>query len=218
MPKLTIVKIGGAIIEQEDKLFSFLNDFTKIKGLKMLVHGGGKKASQWAEKMDIPVQIKDGRRITDAATLELISGLYAGQINKKIVASLQGLKCNAFGVSGADGNAITAQKRPVKSIDYGYVGDVTKVNATLFTTLLNHGITPVCCAITHDGNGQLLNTNADTITAEIGKTMANTFNTSLQFCFELPGVMMDINDLNSLITKITSTSYQDLFLKDVLSA
>lgn len=217
MPKLRIVKIGGAVIENEDKLIPFLKDFSSIQEPKILVHGGGKKASLWAEKLAIPVQMIEGRRITDAPTLELISGLYAGQINKKIVAHLQAFQCNALGLSGADANAILAKKRAPNPIDYGFVGDVLKVNDHLLTSLLNQGITPVCCAISHDGNGQLLNTNADTITAEIGQAMSTAYDTTLHYCFELPGVMKSIDDPNSLITKITPAIYQSLVDNEYIS-
>ena len=218
MPKLNIVKIGGAIIEEEVKLLPFLENFAALKGPKILVHGGGKKATAWAEKLGIPVQMKDGRRVTDAATLELITGLYAGQVNKNIVAHLQGMECNALGLSGADANAIQAVKRPVKAIDYGFVGDVKQVNDTWFKHLLDQNISPVCCAITHDKNGQLFNTNADTITAEIGKALAQDFEVKISYCFELPGVMKDINDPNSLIEKINQASYQQLLLNNTISA
>ena len=218
MPKLNIVKIGGAIIEEEAKLLPFLQDFAALEGPKILVHGGGKKATAWAEKLGIPVQMKDGRRVTDAATLELITGLYAGQVNKNIVAHLQGMDCNALGLSGADANAIQAVKRPVKAIDYGFVGDVKQVNDTWFKHLLDQNISPVCCAITHDKNGQLFNTNADTITAEIGKALAQDFEVKISYCFELPGVMKDINEPNSLIEKINQASYQQLLLNNTISA
>ena len=218
MPKLNIVKIGGAIIEEDAKLLPFLENFAALEGPKILVHGGGKKATAWAEKLGIPVQMKDGRRVTDAATLELITGLYAGQVNKNIVAHLQGMDCNALGISGADANAIQAVKRPVKAIDYGFVGDVKQVNDTWFKHLLDQNISPVCCAITHDKNGQLFNTNADTITAEIGKALAQDFEVKISYCFELPGVMKDINDPNSLIEKINQASYQQLLLNNTISA
>ena len=218
MPKLNIVKIGGAIIEEEAKLLPFLENFAALEGPKILVHGGGKRATAWAEKLGIPVQMKDGRRVTDAATLELITGLYAGQVNKNIVAHLQGMDCNALGLSGADANAIQAVKRPVKAIDYGFVGDVKQVNDTWFKHLLDQNISPVCCAITHDKNGQLFNTNADTITAEIGKALAQDFEVKISYCFELPGVMKDINDPNSLIEKINQASYQQLLLNNTISA
>ena len=218
MPKLNIVKIGGAIIEEEAKLLPFLENFASLKGPKILVHGGGKKATAWAEKLGIPVQMKDGRRVTDAQTLELITGLYAGQVNKNIVAHLQGMNCNSLGLSGADANAIQAVKRPVKKIDYGFVGDVEQVNQTWFKQLLDQDISPVCCAITHDKKGQLLNTNADTITAEIGKALAKDFEVKISYCFELPGVMKDINDPNSLIQQINRDSYQQLLLDNTISA
>jgi acetylglutamate kinase len=218
MPKLNIVKIGGAIIEQEAKLLPFLQGFAALKGPKILVHGGGKRATAWADKLGIPVQMKDGRRVTDAATLELITGLYAGQVNKNIVAHLQGMNCNALGLSGADANAIQAVKRPVKAIDYGFVGDVKQVNNSWFKHLLDQNISPVCCAITHDKNGQLFNTDADTITAEIGKALAQDFEVKISYCFELPGVMKDINDSNSLIEKINQASYQQLLLNNAISA
>ena len=218
MPKLNIVKIGGAVIEEEAKLLPFLEDFAALKGPKILVHGGGKKATTWAEKLGIPVQMKDGRRITDAATLELITGLYAGQVNKNIVAQLQGMNCNALGLSGADANAIQAVKRPIKAIDYGFVGDVEKVNNAWFQHLLEQNFIPVCCAITHDKKGQLFNTNADTITAEIGKALAQDFEVKISYCFELPGVMKDLNDPNSLIENINRVSYQELLLNNTIAA
>jgi acetylglutamate kinase len=218
MPKLNIVKIGGAVIEEEVKLLPFLKDFAALKGPKILVHGGGKKATAWSEKLGIPVQMRDGRRITDAATLELITGLYAGQVNKNIVAHLQGMNCNALGFSGADANAIQAVKRPVKAIDYGFVGDVKKVNNAWFQYLLDQNISPVCCAITHDKKGQLFNTNADTITAEIGKALAQDFEVKICYCFELSGVMKDLNDPNSLIENINRESYQELLLNNTIAA
>ena len=218
MPKLNIVKIGGAIIEEEAKLLPFLENFASLKGPKILVHGGGKKATAWAEKLGIPVQMKDGRRVTDAQTLELITGLYAGQVNKNIVAHLQSMNCNSLGLSGADANAIQAVKRPVKKIDYGFVGDVEQVNQTWFKQLLDQDISPVCCAITHDKKGQLFNTNADTITAEIGKALAKDFEVKISYCFEFPGVMKDINDPNSLIEQINQDSYQQLLLDNTISA
>ena len=218
MPKLNIVKIGGAIIEEEAKLFPFLKDFAALKGPKILVHGGGKKATAWAEKLGIPVQMKDGRRITDAATLKLITGLYAGQVNKNIVAQLQGMNCNALGLSGADANSIQAVIRPIKAIDYGFVGDVEKVNNAWFQLLLQQNISPVCCAITHDKKGQLFNTNADTITAEIGKALAQDYEVKISYCFELPGVMKDLNDPNSLIENINRASYQELLLNNTIAA
>lgn len=218
MPSLQVVKIGGAIIEEENKLSQFIRDFALLKGPKILVHGGGKKASIWAKKLQIPIRLKEGRRLTDRPTLELITGLYGGQVNKNVVVQLQAHGCNAVGLSGADGNVICAEKRPVKSIDYGYVGDVTQVNTSFIELLLSKGITPVFCAITHDGNGQLLNTNADTITSEIGKAMASTYTTTIRFCFEIEGVLRDLDNPNSLIEKIDEISYQELLLNNVISS
>ena len=206
------------LLKKKLNYLPFLEDFAALKGPKILVHGGGKKATAWAEKLGIPVQMKDGRRITDAATLELITGLYAGQVNKNIVAQLQGMNCNALGLSGADANAIQAAKRPVKVIDYGFVGDVEKVNNAWFQHLLEQNISPVCCAITHDKKGQLFNTNADTITAEIGKALAKDFEVKISYCFELPGVMKDLNDPNSLIENINRASYQELLLNNTIAA
>lgn len=210
MADVSIVKIGGAVIEKEEALDAFLKNFAALKGPKILVHGGGKKASLWAEKLGIPVEMKDGRRITDAQTLELIAGIYAGQVNKTIVAKLQALNCNALGLSGADGNAILAKKRSITPIDFGFVGDVQAVNTSFFSELIDRGHVPVCCAITHDGKGQLLNTNADTIAAELGKGFAAQHNTSIYYCFELPGVLLDIADEQSIIPHLNASTYQQL--------
>lgn len=218
MPKLSIVKIGGAIIEDRQRLHDFLLDFAALPHPKILVHGGGKKASLWAEKLGIPVQMKDGRRITDAETLELITGLYAGQVNKSIVAELQAMECNAIGLSGADGNAIQSQKRPVKAIDYGFVGDIEEVNVSFLNGLLEQNLVPVFCAITHDKKGQLLNTNADTVTAEIGKGFADLYTTNVYYCFELAGVLHDIADHDSLIEHINTAIYTQLLLENKVSS
>ncbi|MFL2596348.1 MAG: acetylglutamate kinase [Flavobacteriaceae bacterium] len=218
MPKLNIIKIGGAIIEEKRKLVSFLKDFSSLKGPKILVHGGGRDANIWAEKLGIPVKIKNGRRITDAKTLNLIAAIYAGQINKTIVANLQGFGCNALGLSGADADLIKAVKRPIKTINYGFVGDITKINNDLFNLFFKQNIVPVCCAVTHNGKGQLLNTNADTIAAEIGKSLSKEIDIKLSYCFDLPGVMKDVNNSSSLIKRITKKSYQNLLLNNSISA
>lgn len=218
MPKLSIVKIGGAVIEDSHRLREFLLDFAALEHPKILVHGGGKKTSLWAKKIGIPVQMKDGRRITDAETLELITGLYAGQINKSIVAQLQSMQCNAIGLSGADGNAVRATKRPVKTIDYGYVGDIEEVNVSFLNELLEQQIVPVLCAITHDQKGQLLNTNADTVAAELGKGFANLYKTSIYYCFELVGVLYDITDHDSLIEHINPAFYSQLQRENKISS
>ena len=196
---LKIIKIGGNVIDDAAALSSFLNLFSSIEGPKILVHGGGKSATALAQQTGLEVQMVDGRRITDAATLELITMVYAGKINKTIVAQLQALDCNALGFTGADANTITSIKRPVSSIDYGFVGDVKNVETSILEVLLNQGVSPVFCAITHDDNGQLLNTNADTIASELAIAFATKFNVELYYCFEKKGVLKNINDDDSRI-------------------
>ncbi len=217
MKTLKIVKIGGHIIDNEDALNSFLKSFSNIKGLKLLVHGGGKLASQMALSMNVPVHMFEGRRITDQETLDIITMVYAGKINKKIVAKLQAYSCNTIGFSGADGNTIIAQKRPVKTIDYGFVGDVVKVNTEVLAVLLNTHITPVFCAITHDNKSQLLNTNADTIASELAIAFAKNYKVELYYCFEKNGVLKDVNEEDSVIETITSLSYIDLINNGVIA-
>jgi len=210
MKTLKIIKIGGNIIDDEQSLIQFLSDFAKIKGLKVLVHGGGKLATKLAEKTGVKVNMVDGRRVTDAETLDIITMVYAGKINKDIVAKLQSFNCNTIGFSGADGNSIVSKKRSIKTIDYGFVGDVEKVNTETLSLLLNNGITPVFCAITHNEKGQLLNTNADTIASEFAIAFANDFKTELYYCFEKNGVLENINDNDSVIQSINSANYQKL--------
>ena len=190
--KLSVVKIGGNVIEDEKALDVFLTVFSKLEGLKILVHGGGKLATQLATKLGIESKMIDGRRITDAETVDIITMVYGGLANKKIVAQLQAKNTNAIGLSGADGNSIQAHKRPVKEIDYGFVGDIDSVNSGLLTKLLSADLTPIFCALSHDGAGQLLNTNADTIASEIAIGMASSYETTLYYCFEKKGVLMDI--------------------------
>jgi len=210
MEKLSIVKIGGNIIENESQLTKLLTLFSSIEGAKILVHGGGKKANQVLEKMGITPKMVNGRRITDAQNLDVAIMIYGGLTNKKIVAKLQALKCNAIGMSGADANAIQAHKRPVKEIDYGFAGDVDGVDSKVITSLLTIGLTPVFCALTHDQKGQLLNTNADTIASEIAIGLSNHFTTTLNYCFELNGVLQDFNDKSSVIKRIDSKFYEGL--------
>lgn len=210
MKTLKIVKIGGNIIDNDVALSSFLEAFAAIESPKILIHGGGKLATQLANQLGLEVKIIDGRRITDQATLDLITMVYAGKINKTIVAQLQSKKCNAIGFSGADGNTIISKKRPIKPIDFGFVGDVKKVNTKTLQVLLEHNVTPVFCALTHDQNGQLLNTNADTIASELAIGFADHYQTELYYCFEKNGVLKDRNDENSVIKQITTTSYQNL--------
>ena len=207
---LKIIKIGGNVIDDAQALSSFLYIFSLIEGPKILVHGGGKSATALAEQTGLEVKMIDGRRITDAATLELITMVYAGKINKTIIAQLQALDCNAVGFTGADGNTITSEKRPVSTIDYGFVGDVKLVETSTLELLLNNNISPVFCAITHDKNGQLLNTNADTIASELAIAFAAQFEVELYYCLEKKGVLKDVNDDNSVIQTITKSSYKKL--------
>jgi len=216
-PKLSIVKIGGNVIEDKIALANFLNAFSKINGAKLLVHGGGKKATLLSRQMGVEPKLIDGRRITNAATLEIITMVYAGLTNKNIVAQLQANACNAIGLSGADGNTILAHKRPITTIDHGYVGDIDQINHKAISRLLNAAFVPVFCAMSHDGKGQLLNTNADTIAASLAIGMSNEFETTLYYCFEKNGVLTDVSDENSILTHINSETYQDLIQKHLIS-
>jgi len=216
-PILTIVKIGGNVINDDDALTSFLKDFASIEGLKILVHGGGKKASELAAQIGHTPKMVNGRRVTDKANLDVVTMVYAGLLNKKIVAQLQEYDCNAIGLSGADANSIKAHKRVVKDIDYGYAGDVDEVNDSVIKLLLENNLTPVFCAITHDKNGQLLNTNADTIASEIASGLANHYQIVLIYCFEKNGVLKDVKDDNSVIENIDSKSYAALKDKNIIA-
>jgi len=215
--KLSVVKIGGNVIENKKELSKFLKLFSTIKGPKILVHGGGKLATELGEKLGITSKYIGGRRITDAQTLEVITMVYGGLTNKNIVAELQANNCNAIGLSGADGNAIQAHKRIVKEIDYGFAGDVDGVNSDIISALLKAELTPVFCAMTHDGKGQLLNTNADTIASELAIGMSTLYETALYYCFEKKGVLKDINDENSVVTSIDSSTYKELLQEGVIA-
>ena len=207
---ITILKIGGNIIDNPMELAHFLTDFSKIEGYKVLVHGGGKSATKLAESMGLVPQMIDGRRVTDAAMLEVAVMIYAGQINKNIVAQLQANSTNAIGFSGADGNLIQSHKRNHPTINYGFVGDVNQVNTPLLETLLLNNLVPVFCAITHDGSGQLLNTNADTIASELAIALSEVFEVTLNYCFEKPGVLFDAEDDASVIENINPELYEKL--------
>jgi acetylglutamate kinase len=217
MKTLKVIKIGGNIIDNEEALNAFLKDFANIESPKILVHGGGKLATKLAHQMGVEVKMTEGRRITDQDTLDIITMVYAGKINKDIVAKLQANQCNAIGFSGADGNAIVSVKRPVKTIDYGFVGDVVKVNTETLEVLLKNKVTPVFCAITHDEKGQLLNTNADTIASELAIGFAKIFAVELYYCFEKNGVLKDVNDDNSVISLINTNNYQDLIDTQIIA-
>jgi|SRR5690242_15907819 len=210
MDRLYVIKIGGNIIDDEKKLSSFLHSFAAIDGKKILVHGGGKLATKLAEQLKIPQQVVEGRRITDAETLKVVTMVYAGYINKNIVAQLQANNCNAMGLCGADGDAILAHKRTHAIMDYGFVGDVDAINTGLAIDLLNKNISLVFAPITHDQQGQLLNTNADTIAQELAKALCDHFEVVLIYSFEKNGVLLDIKDENSVIRNINPSYYQEL--------
>lgn len=215
---LHIIKVGGNIIDDVARLRTFLTQFAGWEGPRILVHGGGKVATQMAKDLGIPQQMVDGRRITDQATLDIVTMVYAGLINKQVVASLQALGCAAVGLSGADGNLVHAHKRSHASIDFGFVGDVDGVNASLVESLLNQGLVVVVAPITHDGKGQLLNTNADTIAQEIARAMSARYDTILVYSFEKPGVLLDAEDNSSVIPTITPSVYEDLKSKGKIFA
>ncbi len=209
-PKLVIVKIGGNVIDNPELLESVLVDFAKLEGAKILVHGGGKLATRLGEKLGIEAKFHEGRRITDEAMLEIVVMSYAGSTNKSIVVKLQALQVNAIGLTGADGNLILSEKRPVKTVDFGFVGDVKKVDSNKLSKLLELGFVPIFAALTHDGDGQLLNTNADTIASEIAIACSGFFETELLYCFEKPGVLENSDDDDSVISLLDSELYQTL--------
>ncbi len=208
--QLTIMKIGGHIIDDAIALQQFLQSFAQIAGPKILVHGGGKLATKWADRMNIPVQMIDGRRVTDAETLDLITMIYAGKINKNIVAQLQANGCNTLGFSGADGNTIIAKKRPVQPIDFGFVGDIVKVESAIIKSLLTSNVAIAFCAISHDQHGQLLNTNADTIASELAIALSKDYVVQLYYCFEKKGVLKDVENPDSVIKEINTPLYENL--------
>ncbi|WP_027077084.1 acetylglutamate kinase [Maribacter antarcticus] len=215
--KLSIIKIGGDVIENKTELLQFLTLFASLSGYKILVHGGGRLATQIATKLGIKSKMVGGRRITDSETLDVITMVYAGLTNKTIVAQLQANNCNAIGLSGADGNAIQAHKRPIKDIDYGFAGDVDNVNSKIISKLLQAGLTPVFCAMTHDGKAQLLNTNADTIASELAIGMSDIYETTLYYCFEKKGVLRNITDKDSVVKHIDSKTYQQLLSDGIIT-
>src|ERR1700709_875010 len=202
--ELHIIKIGGNVIDNSENLYHFLKDFTAIDGYKILVHVRGKVATQLSETLGIEPKLVEGRRITDIETLRVVTMVYGGLINKNIVAQLQRYGTNAIGLTGADGDFIRTKKRPVKTIDYGFVGDIDErsINPKNISSLMEAGFTPVFCALTHDGEGQLLNTNADTIASALAVALAKLYDTTLIYCFEKKGVLKDINDESSLVTEI----------------
>lgn len=212
MKKLYIIKIGGNVIDNSEHLHRFLGDFAGLEGQKILVHGGGKAATALSHTLGVEPKMVDGRRITDIESLRVVTMVYAGLINKNIVAQLQRLNVDAIGLTGADGNLIRARKRPVAEVDYGYVGDIheSSVASTKLAGLLEQGFVPVFAAITHDGDGQLLNTNADTIAAALAVGMSAHYATSLVYCFEKRGVLRDVEDEDSLIRELRSEAFGEL--------
>ena len=203
MERLTIVKVGGKVVEEKESLDLLLNQFSQIRGKRILVHGGGNLATTLAEKLGIETRIIEGRRITDEATLEIVTMVYAGLVNKNIVAGLQARGCKSLGLTGADLNVIRAVKRPVKDIDYGFVGDIMGVNTSELRLLLNEEVVPVMAPITHDSHGQLLNTNADTIAADLAIELSNYYTVNLFYCFEKKGVLLHPEDENSVISELS---------------
>src|ERR1700743_798207 len=209
---LYIIKIGGNVIDNSENLYNFLKDLTALKGYKILVHGGGKVATQLSETLGIEAKMVDGRRITDIETLRVVTMVYGGLINKNIVAQLQRFGTNAIGLTGADGDFIRAKKRPVKTIDYGFVGDIDEnsIKPDNLKNLMDVGFTPAFSALTHDGEGQLLNNNADTIASALAVALSGLYETTLIYCFEKKGVLKDINDEDSLVKEINAASYEEL--------
>ena len=214
--KLTVIKVGGKIVEEEATLNQLLADFSAIEGYKVLVHGGGRSATKLAAQLGIESKMVNGRRITDAETLKVVTMVYGGLVNKNIVAGLQAKGVNAMGFTGADMNVIRSVKRPVKEVDYGFVGDVEKVNAELLGSLIRQGVVPVMAPLTHDGQGSMLNTNADTIAGETAKALAELFDVTLVFCFEKKGVLSDENDDDSVIPVITPELFKEYVEKGII--
>jgi len=212
MEQLLLVKIGGNVVEDEQLLRRFITSFAQLEGKKILIHGGGKMASKLAQDLGITPKMVEGRRITDEETLKIVTMVYAGLANKKIVSLLQAEGCDAIGLSGADANTIQTIKRPVRIIDYGFAGDITptSVNGKRIHSLLQLGLCPIFSAITHNGEGQLLNTNADTIASALAIGLSAFYDTSLIYCFEKKGVLAHVEDENSVISTINLHSYQQL--------
>lgn len=210
MEKVTIVKVGGAVVEDNEQLAQLLTDFAAIPGKKVLVHGGGRRATKVAAALGIESKMVNGRRITDAQMLEVVTMVYGGLVNKNLVAKLQAKGVNALGLTGADMDVIHSHKRPVKDgVDFGYVGDVERANGKMLQTLIQEGITPVMAPLTHDGNGNILNTNADTIASETAKALAPYYDVTLIYSFEKKGVLSNPDDDNSVIPVITRSDFEE---------
>ncbi len=218
MEKLTVIKVGGAVVEDELQLAALLEAFSKIEGRKALVHGGGRRATKVAESLGIETRMVNGRRVTDKAMLEVVTMVYGGLVNKNVVARLQALGINAIGLTGADMNVLHAQKRPVKTVemadgtkeevDFGYVGDVDRADGKALSALIEQGVIPVMAPLTHDGKGNMLNTNADTIASETAKALAEYYDVTLVFSFEKKGVLANPDDEESVIPVITADDFR----------
>jgi acetylglutamate kinase len=217
LKRILIIKIGGNVIDEEPALERFLSDFAQLDHPKILVHGGGKKATTLCRQLGIEPVMIDGRRVTDRPTLDVVTMVYAGLINKTIVAKLQAYHCNALGISGADGNAIESHKRMNTSVDYGFAGDIDQVNASLLLNLLKQDMTPVIAPVTHDRKGMLLNTNADTIAAEVAMRLAEFFNVSLIFCFEKKGLLKNMDDESSVMHDVRQHEIHQLVEKQIIT-
>lgn len=216
MDRLTIIKVGGKVVEEPESLKALLDQFGKISGNKILVHGGGTIATEIAGKLGIKTQMVDGRRVTDAEMLKVVTMVYGGLVNKQIVAGLQARGCNAIGLSGADLDMIVAHKRPIKDVDYGFVGDIDDVNPKELRLLINENVVPVIAPLTHDGKGQILNTNADTIASELAMELANYYTVYLFYCFEKRGVLVDPNDEATIIYDLDAELYEKYKKEEVI--
>lgn len=217
MQKLTVIKVGGKIVEEPETLSRLIDDFAQIDGPKILIHGGGRSATAMASRLGIETTMIDGRRVTDGEMLNVVTMVYGGLVNKQIVAALQGRGVNAIGLTGADLNIIRSHRRPATPVDYGYVGDVDKVDAKALLSLINSGAVPVIAPLSHDGNGQMLNTNADTIASQVAQALAPLVDTTLTFCFEKPGVLAEADNDDSVIANIDRDYYAELRQQGVVA-
>ena len=217
MTKLHVIKVGGAVVEDAAAVGAFLDGFAALEGSRVLVHGGGRSATALATQLGVPTVMVGGRRVTDEAMLRIVTMVYAGQVNKNLVAALQGRGVNSLGLCGADLGWMRSKRRPVGEVDYGYVGDVCQVDTTILRDLIVRGVVPVLVPLTYDGQGQLLNTNADSIASEAAKAFARDFDVTLTFCFEHPGVLRDPADEGSVIPRITREDYREYLAQGVIS-
>lgn len=218
MDRLTIVKVGGKVVEEPELLGQLLDAFATITGYKILVHGGGKAATELAARLGVETRMVDGRRITDLETLDIVTMVYGGLVNKRVVAGLQARNCNALGLTGADLDLVRARKRPVTDIDYGYAGDVENVNSRELRLLLAENVIPVVAPLTHDGKGSMLNTNADTIASRLAIELSHFYKVLLFYCFEKRGVLSDPLDDNSVLPELTEPLFLEYQASGVISS